>query len=108
MIGAIEGNAGEKWHEVEKLDSKNIPFLDEKSIGHAVDYLDAHAKDENPFFLYRNTAKLHQPNLPHPDFVGKSMAKSKYLDSLVELDHNVGVVVDKVRELRIAENTLIF
>ena len=79
-----------------------------RSIGHAVDYLDAHASDENPFFLYLNTAKLHQPNLPHPDFVGKSMAKSKYLDSLVELDHNVGVVVDKVRELGIAENTLIF
>jgi arylsulfatase len=64
--------------------------------------------DENPFFMYVNTAKLHQPNLPHPDFVGKSMAKSKYLDSLVELDHNVGVLVDKVRELGIAENTLIF
>jgi len=108
VIGAIEGNAGEKWHEIEKVDPSNIPFLDEKSIEHATSYLDAHAKDENPFFLYLNTAKLHQPNLPHPDFVGKSMAKSKYLDSLVELDHNVGVVVDKVRELGIAENTLIF
>jgi arylsulfatase A-like enzyme len=108
VIGAIEGNAGEKWHQVEKVDPSNIPFLDEKSIRHAVDYLDAHAKDANPFFLYLNTAKLHQPNLPHPDFVGKSMAKSKYLDALVELDHNVGLVVDKVRELGIAENTLIF
>ncbi|MGZ6693320.1 MAG: arylsulfatase, partial [Solirubrobacteraceae bacterium] len=108
VIGAIEGNAGEKWHQVEKVDPSNIPFLDEKSIRHAVDYLDAHAKDEHPFFLYLNTAKLHQPNLPHPDFVGKSMAKSKYLDALVELDHNVGLVVDKVRELGIAENTLIF
>jgi Sulfatase len=88
--------------------STNIPFIDEKSVQHATAYLDAHAKDENPFFLYLNTAKLRQPNLPHPDFVGKSMAKSKYLDSLVELDHNVGVVVDKVRELGIAEDTLIF
>jgi arylsulfatase len=50
---------------------------------------------------------MHQPNLPHPDFVGKSMAKSKYLDSLVELDHHVGVVVDKVRELGIEQDTLI-
>ena len=58
--------------------------------------------------MYLNTAKLHQPNLPLPDFVGKSMAKSKYLDSLVELDHHVGQVVDKVRELGIDKNTLIF
>ncbi len=106
-IGAIEGKAGEKWHEMEKLDSSKIPFIDEKSTKHATDYLEAHAKADTPFFMYLNTAKMHQPNLPHPDFVGKSMAKSKYLDSLVELDHNVGVVVDKVRQLGIAEDTLI-
>ena len=35
------------------------------------------------------------------------MAKSKYADSLVELDHHVGVVVDKVRELGIEQDTLI-
>ena len=98
---------GEKWKEVEKIDPANIPFLDEKSVKHATDYLEAHAKDKDPFFLYLNTAKLHQPNLPHPDFAGKSMAKSKYLDSLVELDYHVGVVMDKVRELGIGEDTLV-
>ncbi len=107
IIGAITGNAGEKWKEIEKIDPSNIPFLDEKSVKHATDYLDAHAKDENPFFLYLNTAKMHQPNLPLPDFEGKSMAKSKYLDSLVELDYHVGVVMDKVRELGIGEDTLV-
>ena len=98
---------GEKWTEVEKINSSNIPFLDEKSVKHATDYLQAHARDKDPFFLYLNTAKLHQPNLPHPDFAGKSMAKSKYLDSLVELDYRVGVVMDKVRELGIGEDTLV-
>ena len=107
VIGAVEGKAGEPWQEAEKLDSSKIPFIDEKSIKHATDYLDAHANGDNPFFLYLNTAKMHQPNLPHPDFVGKSMGKSKYLDSLVELDHHVGVVMDKVRELGIEQDTLI-
>jgi len=45
--------------------------------------------------------------LPHPDFEGKSMGKSKYLDSLVELDHWVGQVLDKVRELGIEQDTLV-
>ena len=107
VIGAVEGKAGEKWKEAEKLDSTKIPFIDEKSVNYATKYLDAHAKDDNPFFMYLNTAKMHQPNLPHPDFEGKSMGKSKYLDSLVELDHWVGLVLDKVRDLGIAENTLI-
>jgi arylsulfatase A-like enzyme len=107
VIGAVEGKAGEKWREVEKLDSTKIPFIDEKSVKYGLNYIETHAMGQDPFFLYLNTAKLHQPNLPHPDFAGKSMAKSKYLDSLVELDHWVGTVVDKVRELGIEKNTLI-
>jgi arylsulfatase A-like enzyme len=50
---------------------------------------------------------MHQPSLPHRDFIGRSMAKSKYADSLVELDHHDGRVVDKVRELGIKNDTLI-
>lgn len=107
IIGALDGKAGEAPTEVEKLDSANIPFIDEKSTDHALGYLEAHADDDEPFFLYLNTAKLHQPNLPHPDFEGASMGKSKFLDSLVELDHRVGAVIDKVRELGIAEDTLV-
>jgi arylsulfatase A-like enzyme len=107
VIGALEGKVGEPVREVEKLDSSKIPFIDEKSTDTATSYLEAHATADNPFFMYFNTAKMHQPNIPHPDFVGSSMAKSKYLDSLVELDHHVGVVIDKIRELGIEENTLV-
>ena len=32
VIGAVEGKAGEPWHEAEKLDSTKIPFIDEKSV----------------------------------------------------------------------------
>ena len=52
-------------------------------------------------------AKNHQPNLPHPDYVGKSAAKSKYADSVVELDARVGRIMDAIRELGVAENTLV-
>ena len=37
VIGAVEGKAGEKWKETEKIDSSKIPFIDEKSITHATD-----------------------------------------------------------------------
>ncbi len=42
-----------------------------------------------------------------PDYIGKSMAKTKFADSIVELDARVGHIMDKVRELGISENTLI-
>jgi hypothetical protein len=37
-----------------------------------------------PFFMCINFMKVHQPNLPHPDFIGKSLSKTKYADSIVD------------------------
>ncbi len=51
--------------------------------------------------------KNHQPNMPDPDYVGKSMSKSKYADSMVEMDARVGHIMDKLRELGIDKNTLV-
>jgi arylsulfatase A-like enzyme len=54
-----------------------------------------------------NFMKVHQPNMPHPDYIGKSLSKSKYADSMVELDARVGRIMDRVRQLGISENTLV-
>jgi hypothetical protein len=56
-----------------------------------------------------NFMKGHQPNLPHPDFIHKSMSKSKYADSLVENDTRIGRILDKVRALGLDKgNMLVF
>jgi arylsulfatase len=52
--------------------------------------------------------KVHQPNLPAPEYEHKSLSKSKYADSVVELDARIGRIMDKVRELGLDENTLVF
>ena len=107
VIGAVEGEAGEKWIESREARLDQDP-VHRREVGRPRDAVPRRARrDDAPFFMYLNTAKMHQPNLPHPDFEGKSAGKSKYLDSLVELDHWVGQVVDKVRDLGIAEQTLI-
>jgi arylsulfatase A-like enzyme len=56
-----------------------------------------------------NFMKVHQPNLPHPDYIHKSMSKSKYADSVHELDARIGRIMDKIRSNpRLAGNTLVF
>ena len=55
-----------------------------------------------------NFMKVHQPNLPHPDYIHKSLSKSKYADSVVELDARIGRIMDKVRALGLDKNTLVF
>jgi arylsulfatase A-like enzyme len=116
--GSLSGKAGEKVVQDFKVNGEyvntpekgivGIPFLDEYVEKAAVEYLDKVAKSGKPFFMSVNFMKVHQPNLPAPDFIHKSMSKSKYADSIVEADTRIGHVVDKVRQLGLDKNTYIF
>jgi len=116
--GALTGNAGQPPREEFKVNGEyvdtpqqgvvGIPYLDAYVERAALDYLDRNARSTQPFFMSINFMKVHQPNLPHPDFVGKSMVKTKFGDSLVEADTRIGHVMDKVRALGLDKNTYVF
>jgi hypothetical protein len=55
-----------------------------------------------------NFMKVHQPNLPHPDYIHKSLSKKKYVDSLVENDARIDHILDKARQLGLDKNTYVF
>ena len=73
-----------------------------------MEYLDKAGKGGAPIFMSINFMKVHQPNMPHPDFIGKSMSKTKYADSVVENDSRIGDIIEKVRALGLDKNTYIF
>jgi arylsulfatase len=115
--GVLEGVAGQPPKELFKLNGQyvdtpdkgviGIPYIDAYIEKAAIDYLDKAAKAKGPFFMSVNFMKVHQPNMPHPDFVHKSPSKSKYSDSLVENDTRIGHVLDKVRALGLEKNTYV-
>ena len=116
--GALSGKAGEKPIEEFKINGQyvntpekgvvGIPFFDEYVEKASIEYLDKAAKSGKPFFMSINFMKVHQPNMPHPDFTHKSLSKSKYADSIVENETRIGRVVDKVRALGLDKNTYVF
>ncbi len=116
--GALSGNAGQPAKEDFKINGQyvdtpekgvvGIPFFDGYIEKAALEYLDQVAKSDKPFFMNVNFMKVHQPNLPHPDFIHKSLSKSKYADSVVELDAHIGAIMDKLRALGLDKNTFVF
>jgi arylsulfatase len=115
--GMLSGKAGEAPKEEFKLNGEyvdtpekgmvGIPFVDKYVEQAALEFLDKAAADKKPFFINVNFMKVHQPNLPAPEFIHKSLSKNKYADSLVELDTRVGHVMDKLRSLGLDKNTLV-
>jgi arylsulfatase len=116
--GALSGRAGEAAREEFKVNGEyvntpdkglvGIPFLDEYVEKASADYLDRASKSGKPFFMSVNFMKVHQPNLPHPDFIHKSLSKSKYADSIVENDTRIGHLLDQIHALGLDKNTYVF
>ena len=119
--GALSGKAGEKPYEEFKINGQyvdtpvingkegvvGIPFFDGYVEKAALEFLDTAAKSDKPFFINVNFMKVHQPNMPAPEFQLKSMSKSKYADSIVELDTRIGRIMDKLKALGLDKNTLV-
>lgn len=70
----------------------------------ALKFIDANRT--RPFFLYLGQAMPHIPFDASPRFKGKS-ARGLYGDAVEELDDSTGQILDKLRALGLAENTLV-
>ncbi|RWX08381.1 arylsulfatase [Rhizobium leguminosarum] len=121
--GALSGKAGGPVTEEFKVNGQyvdtpvidgkegvvGIPYFDSYVEKAAVEFLDEAAKKpDEPFYINVNFMKVHQPNMPAPEFEHKSLSKSKYADSIVELDTRIGRIMDKLRETGMDRNTLVF
>lgn len=116
--GSLSGKAGQAPKEDFKINGQyvdtpdkgvvGIPYFDAYVEKASLEYLDGAAKSDKPFFMSINFMKVHQPNMPHPDYEHKSLSKSKYADSVVENDARIGHVIDKIRELGLDKNTYVF
>ncbi len=120
--GALSGKAGEKPIEEFKINGQyvdtpvidgkpgvvGIPYFDGYVEKAAIEFLDKAAKSpDKPFYINVNFMKVHQPNMPAPEFELKSLSKSKYADSVVELDTRIGRIMDKLRALGLDKDTLV-
>lgn len=117
--GSLSGLAGQPAKEDWKVNGQyvdtpeqgvvGLPFLDNYIEKSGLKFLEQAAKkSDQPFFVHINFMKCHQPNLPAPEFKHKSLSKTDYADSVVELDTRIGNVMDKLRELGLEKDTLVF
>ncbi|MFA5960047.1 MAG: arylsulfatase [Tatlockia sp.] len=103
-LGEWEGVAGQPAKKVGTIDYASLALFDVRQADSAVEYIKAHAKDDKPFFMDVNFIKMHNPTNPAPEFKGRSHL-GNYSDSLMEMDADIGKVVDAIRTE--APNTIV-
>ena len=101
----MEGNAGQPARNVAEYNLEKRRLIDSELTEKSIDFMRRKAKGSNPFFLYVPLTHLHFPTLAHPDFAGKS-GVGEFADSMMEMDHRVGQLLDDVKDLGIENETL--
>ena len=71
-----------------------------------LDFMERSVAADKPFFLYFNHSLMHFPMSPRDEFAGKS-TNGDWGDCLLMLDHDFGVLLDKLDELGVADNTVV-
>jgi arylsulfatase A-like enzyme len=99
-----ESVAGKPATKVGEITWDYLATFDVRQADSAIDYIKQHAKTGKPFFMDVNFMKMHNPNNPAPKFAGMSRL-GRYSDSVMELDDNIGRIMDEIRSD--APNTIV-
>jgi arylsulfatase len=103
-LGEWEGVAGQPAKRVATIGYDSLATFDVRMADNAVSYIQQHAKSGKPFFMDVNFIKMHNPTNAAPEFRGRSHL-GDYSDSLMELDADIGKIMDVLRE--VAPNTIV-
>ncbi|MFM2070097.1 MAG: hypothetical protein RLZZ623_360 [Actinomycetota bacterium] len=102
-----DGNGGQRIEDTGPLTKKRMETIDEEVTEQALRFIDDAHKAEKPFFLWWTTTAMHFRTHSAAKHIGKSNGQGEYNDVMVAHDENVGVMLDKLDELGIADNTIV-
>jgi arylsulfatase len=101
-----DGKGGQTIEDTGPLTKKRMETIDDEVVEHALRFIDeAHAAEE-PFFMWWNTTAMHFRTHVSEKNKGKS-GQGDYNDAMVAHDENVGIMLNKLDELGIADNTIV-
>lgn len=102
----MKGVAGHDSENVQLYDLTARREIDAMLVDKSKDWLSRQVEKKKPFFLYHPLVHLHFPTLPHKDFSGTT-GNGNFADSMAEMDHRAGQILDHIDHIGIRENTVV-
>jgi arylsulfatase len=107
--GVIHSFADGRIEDTGPLTKKRMETIDDDVADRSADFIERQHKAGKPFFVWVNFTHMHFRTHVKPESKGQSGRwQSPYHDAMIDHDKNVGTVLDKIDELGLAENTIVF
>lgn len=104
--GVIHSYADGRIEDTGAMTRKRMETADEEFIEGTLSFMEKSVKEDKPFFIWHNSTRMHVWTRLQEKYVGKS-GISIYGDGMLEADDQVGVLLDKIDELGITDNTIV-
>lgn len=104
-----EAKKGGKPKKLKEANTKTYQDIDTKRTDDIIEYIGKNAKDDSPFFIYfasdaHNAVSANNSAFRHAKHVDKT---NNMAVTLAEHDHNMGRIIQALKENGIEENTLV-
>jgi arylsulfatase len=104
--GVIKASADGAIKDTGPMTRKRMETADEEFLGAGLDFVERAVKQDKPFFMWMNTTRMHVWTRLKPEAVGRT-GIGLYPDGMAEHDDHVGLLLDKLDALGIADNTIV-
>jgi len=104
--GVIRSSADGQIEDTGPMTRKRMETADEEFLAAGLDFMERAVEQDRPFFVWMNTTRMHVWTRLKPESVGLT-GMGLYPDGMAEHDGHVGILLDKLDELGVADNTIV-
>ncbi len=105
--GVIHSFADGRIEDTGPLTKKRMETVDDETVAGALRFIEQAVTDKKPFFIWWSGTRMHFRTHVKPELRGIS-GQDEYADGMVEHDRHIGQFLDKLDQLGIADNTIVF
>jgi len=104
--GVLHSYADGRIEDTGPLTRKRMETVDKEFLNATVNFIERAHRDGKPFFVWHNSTRMHVWTHLKEESKGAT-GYGMYADGMKELDDDVGVLLDKLEELGILDNTIV-
>lgn len=111
--GVIDAKAepGGYIRDTGPLTRKRMETIDREFVDRSLAFIDEAHEQGKPFFIWHNPTRIHVYTRSLPQYIARIAEVSSEEDiagaGVLELDEHVGMLLDKLEDLNIADNTIV-